>query len=114
MSNINNGADSARTHPITRGKPPQEHQFKKGISGNPRGRPPGTKDFKTLVQRELDRVVKASLDGRSVKLTKREAMAMRLVDKALSGDHRAIESCIKFGTVPKTRAEELFDSGYPY
>lgn len=115
MSNINdNGAAITRTGPVTRGNPPREHQFKKGVSGNPRGRPPGTKDFKTLIQRQLDTVVKANVLGRTVRVTKREAMAMRLVDKALSGDHRAIEACIKFGAVPKTRAEELFDGAYPY
>lgn len=112
MSNHINSADVVRARPVTRGSPPQEHQFRKGTSGNPRGRPPGTKDFKTLIQRELDRVFKATLDGRTVKITKREAMAMRLVDKALSGDHRAIEACIKFGAVPKTVAEDLIESRY--
>lgn len=80
---------------VTRGKPPREHQFKPGTSGNPRGRPPGSKDFRTLIQRELDRSISATVGGRPTKVSKREAIAMRLVEKALKGDHKSIEACLK-------------------
>jgi hypothetical protein len=91
---------SADPYIVTRGKPPREYQFKPGKSGNPRGRPPGTKDFRTLLQRELDRAVNASVNGRVTKVSKREAIAMRLVEKALKGDHKAIEACLKYGEDP--------------
>lgn len=65
------------------------------MSGNPRGRPRGTREFRTLIQRELDRSISATVGGRPTKVSKLEAIAMRLVEKALKGDHKAIEACLK-------------------
>lgn len=79
---------------VTRGKPPREHQFKPGQSGNPRGRPKGALSFKTLLQRELDRQITATNNGRQVKITKREAMAMRLVAEALKGNLKAMDAVL--------------------
>lgn len=80
----------------TRGKPPREHQFKPGQSGNPGGRPRGSKNFRTLIQLQLDDTITATVKGRARKVTKREAIAMRLIDKALKGDQKAIETIMKF------------------
>jgi len=68
------------------GKPPQHTRFKKGESGNPAGRPKGTKNLTTLFEKELKQRVVVTENGRRRSITKQEAMVKHLVNKAVSGD----------------------------
>jgi len=70
------------------GKPPRHTQFKKGQSGNPRGRPSGSKNLKTLVREALKEPFIVSEDGRHRKITKRQAIVTQLVDRSATGDWR--------------------------
>ncbi len=69
-------------------KPPQDSRFKKGQSGNPKGRPKESKNWDTLIDKELSARVVVHKDGRRKKISKREAIATQLVNKAVSGDLR--------------------------
>jgi hypothetical protein len=64
--------------------------YKPGKSGNPKGRPRGSKNFATVLQSELKQRVAITEDGRRKKITKREAVAKQLVNKAAAGDPKAI------------------------
>ncbi len=76
---------------VGRGKPPEHSQFKKGVSGNPNGRPPGRRKPDPTLSEILDeRVVGTGPDGRRRSMTKREIVLRRLVKKASDGDHRSI------------------------
>jgi hypothetical protein len=75
---------------VGRGKPPKSTQFAPGKSGNPKGRRKGSRNFATTIQAELKRPVTVTEDGRRKKISKREAVAKQLVNKAAAGDHRAI------------------------
>jgi len=77
------------------GKPPKDSRFKPGRSGNPRGRPKGSKNLFTLIHEELDRLIAVREDGRSRKVPAREALAKRLVHKGLSGHDRSMEALLK-------------------
>ena len=77
------------------GKPPKDSRFKKGRSGNPRGRPKGSKNLLTLIHEELDRPIAVREDGRSRKVRACDALAKRLVHKGLSGHDRSIELLFK-------------------
>ena len=68
------------------GKPPQHTRFKKGESGNPTGRPKGSKNLTTLLEKELKQRVVITENGRRRSITKQEAMVKHLVNKAVSGD----------------------------
>jgi Family of unknown function (DUF5681) len=81
-------------------RPPKEHCFEKGKSGNPKGRPKGSKNFESLLTRELERAVTVTDNGVRRRRMKSEVMIRVVVDKALKGDlkafmalHKMINSC---------------------
>ena len=78
-----------RDYEVGRGKPPKHTQFKKGQSGNPRGRPRGAKNLATLVGEALDQKVTITEQGRRRKISKREAIITQLVNRSASADLKA-------------------------
>jgi hypothetical protein len=83
----NNGRD----YEVGYGKPPRNTQFKKGQSGNPRGRPSGSKNLATLVSEALNEPVIVVENGGRRKITKREAIIKQLVNRSTKADWRAIK-----------------------
>src|SRR5262249_51642198 len=71
------------------GKPPAGHQFKAGYSGNPKGRPKGSKSTATLLREILDRKVEVRSGNRLRKISVREAMLTRFAESALKGDTKS-------------------------
>jgi hypothetical protein len=71
------------------GKPPVGTQFRKGVSGNPGGRPRGIRNLKTDLSAELESKVQVTEGGRQRTLSKRQALLKRLVSQALNGDNKA-------------------------
>src|SRR5215467_10821614 len=72
-------------------KPPRHAGFQKGRSGNPRGRPKGSKNLATLLNQALDERVTVTEDGRRRRITKREQVITQLVNKSAAADLRAIK-----------------------
>lgn len=77
------------------GKPPEHTRFQKGRSGNPRGRPRGSKNLSTLVTEALDKKVNITEEGRRRKVSKREIIVTQLVNKSAHADLKATQ--ILFG-----------------
>ena len=71
------------------GKPPRHSQFKPGQSGNPRGRPKGTRGVKTDLAAELSSVWTTSINGCEIKGTKQRLMFRTLTARAATGDVKA-------------------------
>jgi Family of unknown function (DUF5681) len=71
------------------GKPPKASQFKRGKSGNPRGRPKGSLRLATDLAAELGEQITVREDGRSRRVSKQRALIKSLMAKALQGDVRA-------------------------
>jgi hypothetical protein len=67
--------------------PPLHTRFKKGLSGNPRGRP--KRDLPGLLVAALNEPVFVTVNGRRRKITKRETVIHQLVNKSTSADLRA-------------------------
>jgi hypothetical protein len=72
-------------------KPPRHTRFAKGRSGNPRGRPPGANNLKTLLSEALNETVIVSENGGRRKVTKRQAIITQLVNRSAIADFRAIK-----------------------
>ena len=73
--------------------PPKEHQFRKGKSGNPKGRPrkkkqsssdPGL-DLIASVHRELGETIRVQENGQHKEITKLEAFSAQLVAQSVNG-----------------------------
>ena len=73
------------------GKPPLETRFKRGQSGNPRGRPPGAKNLSTLLNEALNEPVVITENGGRKKVSKRQASLEQLVNEAAKGNWRALK-----------------------
>ena len=71
-------------------KPPIQSQFKKGRSGNPKGRPKGSENFATLIERELKKKVSITEHGVQKRVSKRHVTVKRIVNNAAGGDPKAI------------------------
>jgi hypothetical protein len=71
-------------------KPPQHTQWRRGQSGNPKGRKKGSRNFKTEVKELFNSRVRVVRDGKPAKMSAQRAALERLRDIALSGDIRAL------------------------
>ena len=75
--------------------PPRHSRFKPGQSGNPNGRPKGSKNIATIVREVLAEEISVGQRGIETKLPKREVIVRKQVEKALRGDQRAAEYVLK-------------------
>ena len=86
---------SDRGYLIGRGKPPVASRFKPGESGNPKGRPKGSKNFRTLIRRAMTAPISIQEGSRTRRVSKLEAVVLRQVQSALKGYDRAAMAVIK-------------------
>ncbi len=77
-------------------KPPKDHQFRPGESGNPSGRPKGTRNFKADLRDELSEMTSVRECGHEVSISKQRALIKRLVASAIAGDARSIATLMSF------------------
>ncbi len=73
------------------GNPPKHSQFRKGQSGNSRGRPKNSRNFATDLQDVLNGKMTITENGRPKKISTQLAALLRLREKALKGDPRALD-----------------------
>ena len=78
-------ADEKRDDEVGYRKPPRRTRFRKGQSGNPRGRPSGAKNLSTMLSEALNELVIVAENGRRRKITKRKAIIMQVVNRAAKG-----------------------------
>lgn len=96
-----------RDYKIGYGKPPKRTRFKRGKSGNPKGRPKGSRNLKTDLEEELKRQVVIREDGKPKQVSKQRATVMSLFNKAMKGDPPAIR--ILFELIRQLEEEKAED-----
>jgi len=77
------------------GKAPKEHRFKKGVSGNPKGKKPGTKNLKTNLEEELKSKIEITENGKKKKISKQLALIKALLAQAIKGNTKATDTVLK-------------------
>jgi hypothetical protein len=77
------------------GKPPKKSQFKKGQSGNPNGRPKGSKNAASLFNEIFDQQVTVVKNGKPTKVPIMQAMLMKLAAMAMGGDMKAMAKVLE-------------------
>jgi hypothetical protein len=90
---MNKKTDSA---PVGYKQPPTHLQFQPGQSGNPNGRPKGTRNFKSDLRDELSETISFREGNREVSISKQRALIKRLVASAIEGDARSIATLMSF------------------
>ena len=98
-------------YPVGYGRPPVEHQFQPGQSGNPSGRPKGVRNVSFDLLEELAGFVSIKDGETSVKVTRQRAIIKGLVQAALDGDQRAATTVFSwswraFGSEPEPETDE--------
>src|SRR6516162_1224848 len=71
-------------------RPPRHSRFVKGQSGNPRGRPRGAENIKTLLDEALNELVVVTDHGGRRKVSKRKAFITQIVNGGAKGNFRAV------------------------
>jgi hypothetical protein len=75
-------------------KPPKAHSWKKGESGNPKGRKKGSRNKKTIIIRLMEgRLGRKIPDPK--KLTAQEALLWKAIQRGLAGDAKAMAFAFK-------------------
>lgn len=83
------GKGGSGDYEVGYGKPPKEHRFPPGRSGNPKGRSKGSRGLKTDLQAELDGTIAISINGERVKGTRQRLFVKALATRAAFGDLKA-------------------------
>ena len=79
--------------------PPLNTRFRPGVSGNPRGRQKGVRNFATDVKATLTAPVSLNDRGKTKRVSTQAAVLLRLKEKALKGDTRALEQVIRLARI---------------
>lgn len=92
------------------GQPPKQHRFKKGVSGNPRGRRKGVKNEATMLREILQRKIWIQVNGKRRMVPVMQAMLLRFVDAGLQGDTKAATFLLNRNAA--TRSDHKDDTEY--
>lgn len=77
-------------------RPPSEHKFKPGHSGNPKGRPKGARNLKTDFEELLSGTVYATINGKRRQISRQELLLLNLWENAAGKDIKAARTLLEW------------------
>jgi Family of unknown function (DUF5681) len=77
-------------------RPPRKGQFRPGESGNRYGRPPGSKNIRTYVNKYLNEKIPIIENGKTRTIPRAEAIAIQLVNQAAKGEPKGLAAVMSF------------------
>ena len=80
-------------------KPPKSGQFPKGRSGNPKGRPKGSKNIASMFRQITGQMITVKENGREKTMTRMEAVLHQMTNRAMSGDPRTMKELIHLSRI---------------
>src|SRR5256884_9827762 len=92
-------SDNAAHVPVGYGQPPLASRFKPGTSGNAKGRPKGSKNFKTLIKQAMTASISIQEGQTNRRVSKIEGVVLRQLQSALKGNERSAMAAIKMAMV---------------
>jgi hypothetical protein len=91
-------------------KPPKHSRFKKGRSGNPRGKPRGTKNSATFLKQALLASVLVKQNEHQTKTTKLRVIVTRLIHQAMQADYLSIRLLLRYSGLDRRLNEPEHES----
>lgn len=85
-------SDPEASYAVGYGRPPKHSQFKPGQSGNPKGRLPQRRNFKTMVKQVVEEQVQLREGGKERRMPKLEALFRTIMSRAFKGDPKFVAS----------------------
>src|SRR5262249_53154014 len=80
-----------RNYAVGYRRPPKSAQFKPGTSGNPKGRPKGTRPVAAVLQEIIQQKIAVTENGKTRRLPVLEITLRRLANDAMRGEQRSIK-----------------------
>ena len=78
-------SEDNENYEVGKGKPPKKHQFKPGQSGNPKGRPKGSKNVHHVLTKILGEKITITDAGKKMVVDKLEGAIRVMVNKSFEG-----------------------------
>ncbi|NOD36628.1 MULTISPECIES: DUF5681 domain-containing protein [unclassified Ruegeria] len=94
------------------GKPPKAHQFKPGQSGNPKGRPKGSRNLLKLISKHAAKKVAVIEGGVEKKMERMDVVISAMFNKASKGDVSAARLLTNLVLASSQLQGEEYDVGY--
>jgi len=107
---VEHNEETPNDYEVGFGRPPKHGQFKPGMSGNPSGRPKGSKNFLTRFNEVTSSLVTVTENGRTKTMPLIEAIIHKEAHRALSNTraaHQIFKMEMLFETIEQPKTEKV-------